>query len=306
MSNIKSKGLALALIAAFISGVSIFINKFAVDAIKVPLVFTSVKNTGVALIVLGFLLASGKWKKVKKLGKKEAVLLLLIGIIGGSIPFYLFFTGLSMIPAVNGAIIQKTLVLWVGILAIPFLGERLSKTGWFAVILLFAANVLVGGFKGFSFSTGELYILAATIFWAVETIISKKVLPKVDADILVEARMGIGAMILLIMSAVLQPKALMGVLNLNATNWFWIILTMASLLAYLAVWYRGLKLAPATSATAVLVASTLVTNLLSAIFVTHSLNSLLVVQSVLIAAGVYAIYKVEGRAQNASKASLAQ
>ena len=118
--------------------------------------------------------------------------------------------------------------------------------------------------------------------------------------------MGIGAMILLIMSAVLQPKALMGVLNLNATNWFWIILTMASLLAYLAVWYRGLKLAPATSATAVLVASTLVTNLLSAIFVTHSLNSLLVVQSVLIAAGVYAIYKVEGRAQNASKASLAQ
>ena len=171
----KSKGIYLALIAALISGVSIFINKFAVDIIREPLVFTTIKNTGVAFLIAGFLLVSGKWKKIKKLKKKEVVLLGLIGVIGGSIPFYLFFTGLSMIPAVNGAILHKTLVLWVAILAIPFLGEKLSKTGWLAVIVLFTANILVGGFKGFNLSIGEFYVLAATIFWAVETVLSKKV-----------------------------------------------------------------------------------------------------------------------------------
>ena len=80
-----------------------------------------------AILILTFLLASGKIKEIKKLKSREIKLLALIGIIGGSIPFYLFFKGLSMVPAVNGAIIQKTLVLWVALFAMLFLGEKLSK-----------------------------------------------------------------------------------------------------------------------------------------------------------------------------------
>lgn len=295
MSRQKNKGIYFALIAALISGFSIFINKYAVDAIRVPLVFTTVKNTVVALMILGFLVASGKWGRVKKLSKKEFVLLGLIGVIGGSLPFYLFFTGLSMISAVNGAIIQKTLVLWVAILAVPFLKEKLSKTGWLAVAVLFAANVLVGGFKGFNFSMGEFYILTATVLWAIETILAKKILPSVDPDLLIEARMGIGAIILLTMSVILQPVALVNVFKFNSIQWFWISLTAVMLLAYLNTWYRGLKYAPATTVTATLVASTLITNMLSAIFVTNTLNTLLVIQSALIILGIFILYKVESK-----------
>jgi drug/metabolite transporter (DMT)-like permease len=194
---------------------------------------------------------------------------------------------------VNGAIIHKTLVLWVALFAIPFLGEKLSKIGWVAVLAIFAANVLVGGFGGFTFSVGELYVLAATVFWAAEIILAKKVLPKVDPDLLVEARMGIGALMLLSMSVILKPEALSSVLTLTPDKLFWILLTMASLLAYLVVWYRGLKIAPATTATAVLVTSTLVTNMLSAIFVTHSINTLLILKSLLVGTGLFILYKIE-------------
>lgn len=287
----KNKGIYFALIAAFISGVSIFINKFAVDAIKDPLVFTSIKNTGVAILILGILLFSRKWKVIKKFNRRDFIYLSLIGLIGGSIPFYLFFKGLSMIPAINGAIIQKTLVIWVAFLAIPFLKEKLSKAAIIGVFFLFVSNFLVGGFKGFLFSRGEFLVLIATILWAFEIILAKKILPKVDPDILTAARMGIGAIVLLIISAVLQPSAFSKSLDLNPTQLFWILLTTFTLFGYVTIWYRALKFVPAISVTSILVASTLVTNLLSAVFVTHTFNSLLVFQSLVILAGLFVLYK---------------
>jgi drug/metabolite transporter (DMT)-like permease len=290
---LKRKGLYFALAAALVSGISIYVNKLAVNVIQEPLIFTTVKNCGVALLVLFYILTSGKVKEIKKLNRRDMGILTLVGIIGGSIPFYLFFTGLSMIPAVNGAIIQKSLVLWVAILAVPFLHEKLSKKLLLTILALFAANVLVGGFKGFTFSTGELYVLAATFFWAVETVLAKKILPKVDPSILVEARMGIGAIILLALSVIFKPQALTSIAILSFDKWAWIILTVGLLVSYVSLWYRGLKYAPATLVTAVLVGSTLVTNILSALFVTHNLNSLILIQSLLIAAGIYVLYKIE-------------
>lgn len=294
----KNKGVYLALVSAFISGVSIFVNKFAVDAIKQPLVFTSVKNSGVTLLILGILIFSGKWKKVKKLDKREFIFLGLIGLVGGSIPFYLFFTGLSTIPAINGAIIQKTLVIWVTLLAVPLLKERLSKVSAIAVLILFAANLLVGGFNGFSYSKGELLVLLATLFWAVEIILAKKILPKVDPDILTAARMGIGAIILLTMSAYMQPMAFKRSLALSPVQWFWLIFTMVTLLGYVTTWYRALKFAPAITVTSILVASTLATNILSALFITHTFNFLMIIQSLFITSGVLILYKADKAKEN--------
>lgn len=290
---IRSKGFNLALISAIISGFSIFVNKFALDAIKQPLVFTSVKNTGVAFLILGIILISGKWRKIGSLSRREVLYLLLIGIIGGSLPFYLFFTGLSIIPAINGAIIQKTLVIFVSLLAIPFLKEKLSFKRIFIVLILFAANILIGGFTGFKYSMGELCVLLATVFWSVEIVLAKKILPKVDPDIVTAARMGLGATILLAMSAIMQPAALTKVFSMTLNQILWLLLTITTLLAYVMTWYRALKYASAVSVTAILVASTLFTNILSAIFITHSYNFLLIVQSLLIVGGVYAIYKLE-------------
>lgn len=289
----RNKGIYLALITAIISGVSIFINKFAVTAIASPLVFTSIKNTGVAVLIIGIVLIRGKWKKIAKLSKREASYLLIIGIVGGSIPFYLFFTGLSTIPAINGAIINKTMVLWAAVLAVLFLKEKVSKKGWLIICLLFAANILVGGFKGFTFSTGEGLVLLATILWAVETILAKKILPRVDPDIVAVARMGFGALILLTMSSVLQPFALSNSLSLTSTQWFWLALTMLTLLGYVTMWYRALKFAPVTTVTAILVGATIITNILSAIFVTHTINILMVLQGLLIISGITILSRTE-------------
>lgn len=286
MNGNVTKGIYLALITAFISGIAIFVNKFAVTAIQPPIVFIAVKNAGVGLLILAILIAGRKWKLVKKLNKRELIYLFCIGIIGGSIPFYLYFTGLTQIPAINAAIIHKTLVIWVAFMAIPLLKEKMSALQIFAVILLFGANLLVGGFAGFTFLEGEFLILIATIFWAIENILAKKILPTVDPDIVTAARMGFGSIILLGAAVITAPAALAKSLSLTSTQWFFMIITIATLLGYVMSWYRALKYAPATTVTSVLVASTLVTNVLSAIFLTHTWTILMGIQAVLMIIGV--------------------
>lgn len=287
------KGIYLAIITAIISGVSIIVNKFAVGVISPPLLFTAVKNAGVGLLIIAAILALGKWREILKLKRSDVVYLVLIGIIGGSLPFYLFFTGLSQIPAVNSAIIQKTLVLWVAVFALPFLKEKLSKKQLLAVMLLFTSNLLIGGFKGFKFSQGELFVLMATILWSVETVIAKKVMVRVDPDLVTGARMGFGSIILLIAAAITSPSSFGGGFKLSSIQWFWLLLTMATLFAYVTAWYRALKLAPATTVTSILVASTLVTNILSAVFVTHAWSILMAIQTVFMILGVVLFISAE-------------
>ncbi|AHB40258.1 MAG: hypothetical protein ACD_22C00252G0002 [uncultured bacterium] len=285
MSN-TTKGIYISLTTAVISGVSIFVNKFAVDTIKPALYFTSVKNVAVALLIIAIILATGEWKKIVTLTKKELKYLLLIGLIGGSLPFYLYFTGLSQTPAVNAAIIHKTLVFWVMLMAIPFLKEKVTKWQILGVLMLFAGNVFVGGFKGFKFSQGELMLLIATVLWAVENIIAKKVLTTVSPNIVAAFRMGLGSVVLMSATVLTIPQILQKSLSLNSGQFFFIGLTVLFLLAYTTTWYRALKNAPAVVVTSVLVSSTLITNVLSAVFVTHSWNAVLTVQAVLIVAGL--------------------
>jgi len=232
MTSRFSKGIYLAIITAFISGVSNFVNKIAVSTIKPPLVFTAEKNAIVGILIIAVLIVTWKWKKIFSLSKKQILYLVLIGIIGGSLPFYLFFTGLSMIPAINGALIHKTLVLWVAILAIPFLKEKISKLQILAVLLLFSSNFIIGGFTSLQLSRGEFYVLIATILWAVENILAKKILPRVDPDIVVAARMGLGSLILLGASAIVAPIALVKSLTLMPSQWLLMLVTAALLFGY--------------------------------------------------------------------------
>ena len=154
-----------------------------------------------------------------------------------------------------------------------------------AVALLFYANLLIGGFAKFQFP-GELFVLLATLLWAVEYVLAKKILPEVDPDIVTAARMGFGSLILLAAAAVVAPAALVRGFIPTPTQFFWMATTVILLLGYVTTWYRALKFAPVTLVASVLVSATLITNVLSAIFVTHALDLGLVIQAFFTVLGV--------------------
>lgn len=273
----------LALTAAVISGASNFLNKVAVTAIKDPIVFTTLKNAIVALLLVGIILALKKWREIKVLNKNQAFKLLAIGVIGGSVPFALFFTGLTQTSAINASLIHKTLFVWVLLLGILLLKERLTRWQWLGVGAIFGANLLIGGFKGFKYNAGELMILGATVLWAVENVIAKITLRDLSSSLVVGARMVIGSLVLF--SFVIWRGGASAVYTLSFQQWGWTILTSALLLGFVFSWYAALKRAPATYVATLLVPATLVTNVLSAVFVTHVFSGLQIVSSLLFAVG---------------------
>src|SRR3989304_6907790 len=92
MKNIKQihKGIILAFLTAIISGVAIFYSKISVAKID-PLILATTRNSLVGVFFIIYFLATNNLRQLFKLSKKELLLLVGIGIIGGSIPFYLFF-----------------------------------------------------------------------------------------------------------------------------------------------------------------------------------------------------------------------
>lgn len=288
MKNLTTsqKGLYLAYLTAIISGLAVFINKFATKAIADSNVFTTAKNICVALILCFIVLLPSIFPKLKNLTKKDWVNLILIGIIGGSVPFLLFFKGLSMSTAPTAAFIHKTLFIWVAILAIHFLKEKISNIQFAALGLLLLGNFFLGSFSDWRIDRASWLIMAATIFWAIEYIMAKKILVRIDAKIVAWARMFFGSIALIGFIIAIGKGSML--VSLNYHQICWIGLSSILLLGYVLSWYQALKHLPATVVTCLLVIASPITTALNSIFITHkySLHELIGTFIVLSAAGI--------------------
>ena len=244
-------GVALAVGAATISGLSFVVNAAAVRQLPDPAVYTTLKN-GVAAIALVVLagLASGP-RATRDLDRRTWVRLALVGIVGGSVPFLLFFAGLAQATAPSAAFIQKTLFVWVALLAVPFLGERLGWAQLAALGVLLAGQALVAPPIGLAWGGGETLIAAATLLWAVEVVLAKRLLARVGSPIVAAGRLGLG-LIVLVAYVVMTGRAGI-VADLGPAQWVMVIVTGVVLAAYVATWFAALRRAPASLVTAVLV-----------------------------------------------------
>lgn len=289
----------LALGTALISGASNFIAKISVTVVKDPIIFTTLKNTVVAVFLMGIVLAARRWREIRGLHRGAWLRLSMIGLIGGSIPFALFFTGLTHTTALNASLIHKTLFLWVLLLAVPFLKERMTTGQWLGIAAVAAANLFVGGFTGFKLNSGELMILAATVLWAIENIIAKITLRDVSSLTVGAARMVFGSIALLALVGFRGGGGV--VLHLSSIQWGWTLLSSAFLVGYVLTWYAALQRAPATYVATLLVPATLVTNGLSAIFLTHTFPAVQLMNALLLTTGAFLFIRFSRPAVSATR-----
>jgi len=265
------RGIGLAFAAATISGVAVFVNGYGVRSVPDATVYTTAKNLVAAIVLATLALAasrapaaaSPRTTRTPPRSAPHVLGLSVVAVIGGSVPFVLFFEGLSRASSTHAAFIQKTLVVWVALLAVPLLGERIGPLHIAAIALLVGGLVVIeDGLAGFSVGNGELLILGATLLWSVEVVLVKRLLRDLSPTTVAVARMGLGVA-LLVGWVVVSGKwdALAG---LSAAGWAWALLTGAILAAYVATWYSALSLAPAVDVTAILVMGAVITAVLSA------------------------------------------
>lgn len=266
------QGALLALGTAVLSGVSIFINSFGVQHVADPFVFTSAKNLVVAVVLAAAVVLPFKWRELSSLGWAGWGKLAVLGLVGGGVPFLLFFYGLKLATAPSAAFLHKTLFLWAALLAVPLLKERVGVLQVIALAGLVLGNLVLGGLPSrWAAGRGELFVLIATLLWAAEAILARRFLrADLSASTAALGRMGFGA---LVMVAFLAGSGRLGALSsLNGGQWWWVLLTAAFLIVYVLGYYGALKRAPATLVTSVLVFGSVITSALSAIFHGASLD----------------------------------
>ena len=93
MNHTRRAGLALALVTAGISGVAVFLNGYGVRAFGDAGLYTTAKNL-VAAVLLGAVVGLGARtgaQLTRPATSRQWVGLCVVGLVGGSVPFLLFF-----------------------------------------------------------------------------------------------------------------------------------------------------------------------------------------------------------------------
>ncbi len=285
----RKKGLILVFSTAVISGFSIFLNKYGVSVIN-PYIFSFIKNVVVVLMLSGLIFLIKDWKLFTGLTKKQWLQLVLIGLVGGSIPFLLFFKGLSLTSAAQGAFIHKTMFVYAAVLAVIFLKEKISKEFLIGALFLLFGSLISLKALPISFGRGDLLIFGATILWAVENLISKYALKELPAKIVGWGRMFFGSLFILVYLVLTSQIGLIA--NLGSEQIIWTLITSVLLFGYVFTWYSGLKYVPLSTAAAILIFGSLITTFLS--FISGSQVSFKeIISAVLILIGVIFVIGVK-------------
>jgi drug/metabolite transporter (DMT)-like permease len=262
-------GVLLAAGTAVISGVAIFANGYGVRAwseISDPTTYTTLKNVIAALILL--IAAAVVGRRNPDRVEMSAIKahwrgLSVIALVGGSLSFVLFFEGLARATSSDAAFIHKTLVVWVAVLAVCFLREKIGPLHIAAIVLLLLGQVaFAGGVEGIHFGAGEWMILAATLLWSIETVVAKHVLATVPSLTVGVARMAGGAVVLLLYG--FGRGAFSTLTGVTPSHVGWILITGLTLACYVGTWFAALARAQAVDVTAVLVGGAIITALLEA------------------------------------------
>ncbi len=283
-------GLLVAGITAVISGISVFANSYGVHHVPSPSVYTTGKNLVAFLGLVAGTLAASAWRRRSMARSDMAarwvaapgrivpgtrgaltwVGLAYVGIIGGGLAFVLFFNGLARTTATPAAFLHDTLVIWVVLLAGPCLHERAARWNIAAIALLIGGEVaLSNGIGHLAWGSGTSLVLAATLLWAVEVVVAKRLLSGISPATVSLVRMGVGSAGLL--GYLAAEGSIASLFALNRGQLVWVLFTGLLLAGYVGTWMTALSRARAIDITSILVASSLITAALQALAGTQSL-----------------------------------
>ena len=129
---------------------------------------------------------------------------------------YGWFLALTLIPLAQVVSIEFTMPIWAAVLAVFFLGERMSGRKWFAVTLGLVGVAVIVRPKAGALDVGQLIALAAAFGFAISIVLVKS-LTRTDAAVAISFWM------LVVQSAIGLVPALMVWQWPSAPVWGWVV-----------------------------------------------------------------------------------
>jgi drug/metabolite transporter (DMT)-like permease len=169
-----TKGLISIIFVMLIWGSSFTVTKLVVTEVP-PFVFAGIRNLIACAALLPFYLV--RRRKVKQplpYGK-----LVLMGLAGTTLYYFVFNTGMKLVSASTGALIEGLVPVAIAIPAAIILKEHLSKKTIAGIILSVIGVILVGFIgnaqKSQNALLGSFLIVGAVVLWSAYTLLSRSV-----------------------------------------------------------------------------------------------------------------------------------
>ncbi|HEY2594292.1 MAG TPA: DMT family transporter, partial [Chloroflexota bacterium] len=214
----------LAIAAACISGVSVFVNSLGVRSFADPVLYTTFKD---GLVGLAFLVplvfSAGLRAEYRRLDSRKWAWLVALALTGGSVPFALFYSGLQVSTASTGALINHFQFVLVALFAAALPRERLRPAVWAGMLVLLIGGVLGTQLDTLQWNTGALLIAGSTILFAIDFVIAKYLLRDLATLTVMTARMTLGTALLL--TFVVVSDRWVSPTRLSASQWAFVLVT---------------------------------------------------------------------------------
>jgi drug/metabolite transporter (DMT)-like permease len=273
MERGNRSGIGLALAAAAVSGGSVWLNGQVVtrvDTFGDPGTYTTAKNlvAGALILVVAVVATTTGSRQglTRPTSRGHWVGLAVVALVGGALPFLLFFEGLaaSGAPADAQLVHKAGLLAFVALLAPTVLRERLGSFQLAGVGgVLFGYWILSSDLGGLSLGRGLLLVLAASLCWSVESVINRWLLAELSPATVAVARLSAGSLVLVAIGLINGDTARLA--DLGAGAWGWVVLTGAVLAIYAALWLYALANAAVLDVTAVLTLAAPVTAIIAVV-----------------------------------------
>jgi drug/metabolite transporter (DMT)-like permease len=242
------------------------------------------------LVLVLYILCTGRMKSLFNLNKKDILLSAGIGVFGFFFFQILTFSALSRIPASVNAFLINTSVIYISLLAAVFLKERIPATRIYAIALALMGVVLVVFNRGFRFEQavdllGCLFSIFGAVAFAIYSVFGKKLLQRNDPIVVVTIAVLSGSILLVIFTRFTIGYS--SLLNVGGETWLLTVLLGTTMigLAY-PMWFLSLRRLPASHVSLYIYITPLFAVLLSFLILRETFGWLFWVGGLLILGGI--------------------
>lgn len=243
-----NKALLQALLVTFLWSTSWVLIKFGLGDIP-PLTFAGLRYTLASIILLLLLIRSGQIKALRKLNRKQWVILVLLGVVYYAITQGTQFLALELLPAITLSLLLNLSAPLVALFSIPLLKEPPTRMQWIGIgIFLLGVGVyfyptLVPEGR----ALGMLVAVISVVATSFGSILGRGFNRTADVDPLsvTVVSMGIGSLLLLGAGLVFEPLPTLGWQQWGLVLWLAVVNTAFAF----TLWNRTLQVLSATEST---------------------------------------------------------
>ena len=186
MKGTRIKAIMFAFLAAVFYAVNIPVSKLLLRHVDETMMAALLYlGAGIGISILS-IISSKSRSGVEKLNQNDLPYVVGMVVLDIAAPI-LLMTGISRGSSANASLLGNFEIVATTLIALILFGEVVSKRLWIAISLITVSSIMLGfeGKESFSFSTGSVLVLAATVCWGLENNCTRKISTKSTYEIVI-------------------------------------------------------------------------------------------------------------------------